>query len=361
MTNDTRSPDEIERDIESRRSDLSSNLDALQDKFSLDTMVRQLGDQFREHGGDLGKSITEQVKANPIPLALTGIGLAWLMMGNSQKPATRSHGVDQEDDYRRSRLDAGRPYTPPSAGIPPRGPVPAWADDDDMGYADRSPTRPTHDTGLRSAGMGTGSTQSAMPGSSTGYTSSPGSTSAPVSDASDDGDGRMARARQRLSEGTENLSEEGRKRVIAARQRAVEMRRSTMRSVQSGSDAAADFYEQQPLVIGALALAVGAALGGALPRTRMEDDAMGDQSDALIREAEAIFEEERAKAEKVVKAAADEANTIASETKDEMDREAPGDRTAAQAAGDKAAESAQRVADRAKSTAEDENLGKPQS
>ena len=68
MTSETRTPKEIEREIETQRSALTSNLEDLQDKFSIDTLVRQIGDQFREHGGDMGRSISDQVKANPIPL-----------------------------------------------------------------------------------------------------------------------------------------------------------------------------------------------------------------------------------------------------------------------------------------------------
>ena len=55
MTSETRTPKEIEREIETQRSALTSNLEDLQDKFSIDTLVRQIGDQFREHGSfDLG-------------------------------------------------------------------------------------------------------------------------------------------------------------------------------------------------------------------------------------------------------------------------------------------------------------------
>src|SRR5680860_995012 len=112
MTNETRTPKEIEREIETQRSDLTSNLEDLQNKFSIDTLVRQIFDQFREHGGDVGRSISDQVKANPIPLALTGIGLAWMMFGNSQRGVSSSGFSSAEDDHSRSRLDQGRPYTP---------------------------------------------------------------------------------------------------------------------------------------------------------------------------------------------------------------------------------------------------------
>ena len=75
MTSNNRSPEEIEREIERERAGLTSTLDDLQDKFSVETIARQFSDQFREHGGDIGRSVTDAVKRNPIALALTGVGV----------------------------------------------------------------------------------------------------------------------------------------------------------------------------------------------------------------------------------------------------------------------------------------------
>ncbi|WCR10320.1 DUF3618 domain-containing protein [Paracoccus stylophorae] len=355
MTNETRSPEEIEREIEQQRSELTSTLDDLQDRFSIDGLVRQIGEQFREHGGDMSRSITNQIKANPIPLALTGIGLAWMMFGNSRPPAPASPGR-VEEDYRRARLDHDRPYTRPTSQVAPTRAGPAWArDDHDVqggsdGYG--SSIGDTARSGAQSVKDGLSSAGSAASDAA----SSAGSTIAEGAESVRDS---VAAAGNRIAEGTEALTEEGRKRVIAARQKALEMRRSTSQSVAQGADAAADFYDRQPLVVGALALAFGAALGGALPRTRVEDDLMGEQSDHLIEEAERIFEEEKAKAKQVAESVTDEVKDIASETKSQIDSDAPGDKTAAEALGDKAKDAARRVEDTAKTAAKDENLGKP--
>jgi hypothetical protein len=45
---------------------------------------------------------------------------------------------------------------------------------------------------------------------------------------------------------------------------------------------------EQPLVLGAVGLAIGAAIGAALPRTRAEDRVMGESSDELARQAKAL-------------------------------------------------------------------------
>ena len=79
MTNDSRNPEEIEREIERERAGLADTLDDLQDRFSVEGIARQFSDQFREHGGDWGRSISDAAKRNPVALALTGAGLAWMM------------------------------------------------------------------------------------------------------------------------------------------------------------------------------------------------------------------------------------------------------------------------------------------
>jgi hypothetical protein len=61
--------------------------------------------------------------------------------------------------------------------------------------------------------------------------------------------------------------------------------------------------QRQPLVLGALGLAAGAALGAALPATRREDELMGETSDDLKHRAWAAGREGYAKAEAAVSAA----------------------------------------------------------
>ena len=377
MTNETRSPEEIEREIEAQRSSLTSNLEDLQDKFSIDTVVRQIREQFSEHGGDMGRSISDQVKANPIPLALTGIGLAWMMFGGGKKPFAAS-GVDQRDystpehDFRQSRVEQGRVYTPPTSRVTQPHDGPSWSYDDDfddepsVGDKLASGAASAKDQtaqGIASARDGAASAASTISdkasSASESISDAAASAKASIASGAHSARGGLNAAGRRIAEGTETLSEEGRMRVIAARQKAVQMQRKAARSVNDGADAAADFYDRQPLVIGALALAVGAALGGAMPRTKTEDDLMGAHSDNLYSEAERIFEEEKSKVLTVAKSVKSEVKDIASETRADLDSGAPGEKSAVDAVGDTAKSMVDRVASKAQATAKAEKLGKP--
>ena len=396
MTNDTRSPEEIEREIERQRAGLTNTLDDLQDKFSVETIARQFSDQFREHGGDIGRSVSDAVKRNPIGLALTGVGLAWLMMGDKTGSGDR---YERSRNYRRNDHDdhdlyddervgrtglpnrnatsspqPGNGNTEPYGGYRYSRNEPTWAqfgyeadesDDDALGIGSKARDA-VADAGKSVSGAastvadGARSTGSTVADKAKGAADTVSDAGQSVADgaknlASTAAD-RAAALQKRLAEGTENLTEVARNRVIAARKAAVQARDAAASYTRQGRERAADIFEDQPLIAGALALAVGAALGAALPRTRVEDQYLGDQSDHLMDEAERIFEEEKQKLGNVAKAATDEVKSIVSEAKNNADDAAPAE-TAAQAVVDKAKSVGKRVVDAAEKEAKKQNVG----
>lgn len=94
MTSDSRSPEEIERDIKHKRAGLTDTLDELQDRFSPEHMAREVADRFSKHGGDIGRSFSRAIKQNPLALTLTGVGLAWLMMSDRDEARDERVGHD---------------------------------------------------------------------------------------------------------------------------------------------------------------------------------------------------------------------------------------------------------------------------
>lgn len=324
MTNDTRTPDEIEREIERERAGLTDTLDELQNKFSVETIARQFSDHFREHGGDIGRSVSEAVKRNPVALALTGVGLAWMMLGKKSESGHSRLDADTDNVGLRSDRDSKD-----------HGPV---------GSVRQNNSRPTH----RPARNPTGTAPT---------------WARRIGDNDDNGDAddeslndRAAALFKQLSEGTETLSDQARDRVMYARRRAVEASDTVRDCGRQGRERALDLFEQQPLIAGALAVAVGAAVGAALPRSRTEDHYFGEQSDELLDEAERIFDEEKAKLANVAKAATGEAGKIVKQAKKDADRKAPANATA-EAIADKATASGKRIADAARSEAKRQKLG----
>ena len=396
MTNDSRTPEEIEREIERERAGLTNTLDDLQDKFSVETIARQFSDQFREHGGDIGRSVTDAVERNPIALALTGAGLAWLMAGDRapgrdrmgtrdsydhRDPRNRTNYYGDRDDHsglpvaaqqhgvipagQRRDLgpqpgDPSKPYY--SGEVARSGDVPSWArhddDDDTPGLAQRAGDAASRAGGrVSGAASSAGSTVAGKAKGAAGAVSDAGhSVASGARDFTSSTADRAAQLRRRLAEGTEDLSEAARERVIAARESAVRARASAASYGREGRDRAVDIFEDQPLVVGALALAVGAAIGAALPRSRTEDRYMGQHRDQLMADAERIFAEEKSKLGKVAQAASDEAKKVLRETKEDADAAAPGS-SAADAFVEKAKASGQRVVDAAEAEADKQKVG----
>lgn len=373
MANDTRTASEIERDIELERAQFRSTAQQLQERFAPERLLGDLGSELREYGADYGRTVARAARDNPIGLALTGIGLAWLAFGGR---GDKTDGVRKSDAYGRTA-----PAMPGRAdpllldeGYRQPGGFPSWAREDDP-YAD--PWAEDNDQGaLARAADGASDAAGRARDAATGFADRAGSAAGDAYDSARERldataagarsraerlrsgaretraevQARVARLRARLAEGTEDLSSEARERVIAARARAVEARDKAHRAASKGHAAAGDFFREQPLVAGALAVAAGAAIGGALPRSRTEDRYMGAYSDALMREAEAIYREERSKLERVAEAASQEAKSVIEEAGEEL-------KHSAQAARDKAEEAAERVGDAAKDEADRQDLG----
>lgn len=170
-----------------------------------------------------------------------------------------------------------------------------------------------------------------------------------------------------LSEGTESLSEEARARVVAARIRAVEMQDRSRRAAREGGRAANRFFNEHPLAVGVMAFAAGSIIAGCLPRTRMEDERLGSHSDALYDEAERIFQEEKDRLGEVARttgeAAYDEWDNLRKDAREGARQVLDDENTSHSTSGtgeavvDRVEASLDRVAQKAKDAARDEDLG----
>ncbi|MDF1707639.1 MAG: DUF3618 domain-containing protein [Paracoccaceae bacterium] len=281
---DHRSPEEIERQLERERAGLSEDLHDLRTKFSVDTLVREAAGQLRAHSGDIGASVSRAVKENPLAIAVTGVGLAWLIFGDRsgrgavQRDDDRDHGDrrDYREFYARSQYGAPRSWASGNRGVTRDADVPAWMRGVDV-TQDAESQEDEGESAAQRMARASGAARDRL------------------HETADSVKERAAALRERLAEGTEHLTEEGRARVIAAREKAHEAREAAMAQMRHGREKAADLFEEQPMIAGALAMAIGAAVGAALPHTRFEDEHFGQTSDELIHEAERILAEERAK------------------------------------------------------------------
>jgi hypothetical protein len=125
MADATDDTDQIERDLAQTRERMDRRLDELGDKLAPNQLVNDaLAHVTGGDGADFTSTLVAKAKANPIPAALTGIGVAWLLASNQNKqsrarPADLSTrlrnaeaGVvrleDEHPDVHASRVDDAR-------------------------------------------------------------------------------------------------------------------------------------------------------------------------------------------------------------------------------------------------------------
>ncbi|NUO51224.1 MAG: DUF3618 domain-containing protein [Polyangiaceae bacterium] len=151
-----------------------------------------------------GTSVVDAVRDNPLPLAMIGIGVGWLLA------SSRTDGRRRTEDER----------------ITARGVYDDWEEEPGVG----------------------------------------------------------AKARSFVDQGRERVSDA----VDRVEERAVRARDAGLGAVRRGEDRVGDIARDNPLAVGALVFAVGAAIGLALPHTGVEDRVMGASKERAVRKAERV-------------------------------------------------------------------------
>ena len=183
------SPDAIEQEVNAERHRVAETLDALQEKMSVGNMVDDAVRSFSRYGGDMAGSFSRQVRHNPLPLLLTGVGLAWLMASSTrEQPRYRYRDEDylwDADEELDEDLVATRRY---GQSARPYGTAGVAGTYDDRAYDDRdsgpSTTGPSTTDRIRgTAGSAASSVGGAASSATRGVGGAAGSAASGVSGA----------------------------------------------------------------------------------------------------------------------------------------------------------------------------------
>ena len=90
---------EAERDVEAARANLARSINDLEARLSPNAFVEQGIAYFRGDGRRHLNTLARNAQANPIPLILIGIGVAWLGFGSSRRPASQSGSARVSSDF----------------------------------------------------------------------------------------------------------------------------------------------------------------------------------------------------------------------------------------------------------------------
>jgi hypothetical protein len=267
-------PRDIERDIERTRANMSSTLDALERKLSPGQLLDEAMSYMETGPGAFFGNFGAAVRDNPIPVAMIGAGLAWMMFSGR-----RGHGGDAWEDegypdyHDRFAGDFAERYPP--AGYEP-------------------------DRAAEAMGGGERSGEPGIVGKVAGAASEAGRR---IGDAVGGAGERVRHAADDAAHAAHRAWRQTSRRLDDARHSAGRVGRSV-----------SHVMDEQPLLVGLVGLAVGAAIGAALPRTQRERAVFGQASDEAVRRAAEMGREQIRRARDIGTAAFEAAREEAKET-----------------------------------------------
>jgi ElaB/YqjD/DUF883 family membrane-anchored ribosome-binding protein len=228
-----RSPADLEREGEQIRADLDRTLDEIERKLSPGEILDRSVDFLRNNGSDFVREAGETVRNNPIPVLLTAAGLIWLTASIATRNRSRGAGYEGDEfaGYRGSE------------------------NLEDYGH---------NDGGIRGK----------------------------VDEARSRVSNAAHRVGDRVSGMTDRVS--GKAHEVADRARGKVS--NTMHSVRDRTQGVRsdlmNLVQEQPVALGALALAAGALIGAALPITQYENRMVGPARDRTLARAKEMGQRE---------------------------------------------------------------------
>jgi len=274
--------EELQEEIEQTRANMSETIDEIQERLSprrigeqvrgqmrdatigrAEQMVSEVTDSAREAGG----GFLDTIRANPVPAALAALGIGWLWMKRPSGDGARrmrygGYRSGYGDDYGYRGYDYQPDYPRYRTGSEEAGPADA--------------VRRTGQRARDAAGQAAGNVQDAA-----------GQAADRVQDAAGQAAGAVQQAAGQV-QGT-------------AQQVGAQVQSGAMRARYGLEDA---LYES-PLGVGAIALAVGVAVGLAAPSTDLEDRVLGEARDSVVQKAQDTAQETMHKVQHVAQQTAE--------------------------------------------------------
>lgn len=346
MTNEyNESPEAIKTDIERTRQNMSQKIDQIQARLSPGSIKAQAQETVRdivrdstesltgylsENSKDLGVTLAHAIKSNPIPAALIGVGIGWLLVESyggsrsSNQDDSRQRNAWQRDEWYGESRYAG---AAPSSQYTNRETTPSF-------------TGQYQGAGSPSQYAGSQYSGSQYQASGTQYSSDQGRTGGYASYTASDQPGWIQDKAANLKDQLGDKAEQLRDTVQQVGEQVSEKVGEWTDSMRSQSNAATDqagYYanqargqmanlgeqasyvgheaqayarqtgqqlqrslEDNPLVFGGVALAIGALIGMALPATRRENEMLGPWRDEVMQSAQEVASDVVERAQHVV-------------------------------------------------------------
>jgi ElaB/YqjD/DUF883 family membrane-anchored ribosome-binding protein len=259
--------------------------------------VEQMARTVSDTTEDTRYGIVETVKQNPIPAALAGIGLAWLFMNRQSAPPRRSYLEDRSSGQSRVYRDRGferdRYYRDEDRYAPSY-----------RSYGSPSSYGTNYDQGRDESGMldRTRERVGQVADQTGNLVGRAGDTLGQVAEQAGDTVGRVA---GQVGDTASTLATQ-------AQETAGNLAHQAQYRARRVEDQIGRTMQDNPLAIGAVALALGTAVGLAVPQTSKENELFGQARDTLVERAQGMAQETL---EKVQEVASEAGHTVQREAK----------------------------------------------
>jgi gas vesicle protein len=218
--------------------------------------VENMAQQTAEMVSDAQRSIMQTIRENPVPFVIAGVGIGWMLLNATSKQNRKTSSAQYDGEQR----GWDRPYGTGQEN---------FYDEQEAGTMDR----------VRSK----------------------------ASDVVDS-----------VKERTSSLADQTRETMHRVGDRAHDMTDRVANETRTMSRRVQGTFQDNPLVIGAAALALGLAAGLTIPATEKEAELVGDTRDQLVDKVKHAAEDTKTKVEQVAERVMDQAETTAKDAAHEV-------------------------------------------
>jgi ElaB/YqjD/DUF883 family membrane-anchored ribosome-binding protein len=278
---------QLEKQVDKTRGSIEETLAELRERLSPPSLVEEALGYAKENGGaDFVRNLGRQVADNPLPVALMGAGLAWLMVAQNRSangagstgagrlhgPAKRTEAMSNYDDTGRSNMRSGSD------------------DSDTRGMTDKAKE-------MLSRASDT------------------------MGDMRDRASDVMGRARESTSGAYDKVSGAYGK-VSGTVSRSMSSAVDTVSSAMPSSRGITNFLQEEPMVLAGVGVALGAIIGALLPRTELEERYIGPTAEQLKEQAKSVAREQWERGKEMAAGGWEEAKDAALRSWEDVKQEA---------------------------------------
>jgi ElaB/YqjD/DUF883 family membrane-anchored ribosome-binding protein len=242
--------------------------------------------------GNLGATIVDTIKMNPLPAAIAGFGLGWLLLSMQRQQNSGSISRDTFEN-------------PADAYSSNFGTA---ANNDGPGLRDRASDL-AHSVGDKASDLA-----QSVSGKASDIAQN---VSGKASDIAQTVSGRASDIKDRASDWAGGVRDSAGQLKDRAGDTVNNLTVQTKQQAGAAVDSTTQFIHEQPLAAAAIALLIGAAVGLALPATQTENAYLGPQRDKLVDQGKDAAHDVASKVQNVANVALGQAKTSLSSTVDQ--------------------------------------------